>query len=109
MERRIFVERKVRAYLIATAFKNAHGTIFRELLYPWHPWFAHRIAVHEAIGKSNDLVFRCTLPGSDAGRSVEIPAWMFDRSVCAAVRLTAAPYVNAADALLAVPGAIAAA
>src|SRR5215471_14169247 len=79
-----------------TAFKNAHGTIFRELLYPWHPWFAHRIAVHEAIGKSNDLVFRCTLTGSDAGRSVEIPAWMFDRSVCAAVRLTAAPYVSAA-------------
>src|SRR6516165_11881962 len=52
-----------------TAFKNAHGTIFRELLYPWHPWFAHRIAVHEAIGKSNEVVFRCTLSGSDAGRA----------------------------------------
>ena len=79
-----------------TAFKNAHGTIFRELLYPWHPWFAHRVAVHEAIGKPNEVVFRCTLSGSDAGRSVEIPAWMFDRTVCAAVRLTAAPHVNAA-------------
>src|SRR5712671_2706679 len=54
-----------------TAFKNAHGTIFRELLYPWHPWFAHRVAVHEAIGKSNEVVFRCTLSGSDAGRAVE--------------------------------------
>jgi len=79
-----------------TAFKNAHGTIFRELLYPWHPWFAHRVAVHEAIGKPNEVVFRCTLSGSDAGRAVEIPAWMFDRTVCAAARLTAAPYVNAA-------------
>ena len=78
-----------------TAFKNAHGTIFRELLYPWHPWFAHRVAVHEAIGKPNEVVFRCTLSGSDAGRSAEIPAWMFDRTVCAAARLTAAPYVNA--------------
>jgi hypothetical protein len=38
-----------------------------------------RVAVHEAIGKSNDLVFRCTLRGSDAGRWVEIPAWMFDQ------------------------------
>ena len=79
-----------------TAFKNAHGTIFRELLYRWHPWFAHRVAVHEAIGKSNEVVFRCTLSGSGAGRSVEIPAWMFDRTVCAAARLTAAPYVSAA-------------
>jgi hypothetical protein len=79
-----------------TAFKNAHGTIFRELLYPWHPWFAHRVAVHEAIGKSNEVVFRCTLSVSDLSRAVEIPAWMFDRTVCAAARLTAAPYVNAA-------------
>ena len=79
-----------------TAFKNAHGTIFRELLYSWHPWFAHRVAVHEAIGKSNEVVFRCTLSGSDAGRAVEIPAWMFDQTVCAAARLAAAPYVNAA-------------
>jgi len=79
-----------------TSFENAHGTVFRELLYPWHPWFARRIAVHETIGKSNDLVFRCTLSGSDAGRWVEIPAWMFDRVACAAARLTAAPYVSAA-------------
>ncbi len=78
------------------SFENAHGTMFRELLYPWHPWFARRVAVHEAIGKSKDLVFRCTLSGSDAGRSVEVPAWMFDRTVCAAARLTAAPYVSAA-------------
>ena len=79
-----------------TSFENAHGTVFRELLYRWHPWFARRVAVHEAIGKSNDLVFRCTLSGSDAGRSEEVPAWMFDRAACAEARLTAAPYVSAA-------------
>src|SRR5271169_3661924 len=78
-----------------TSFENAHGTIFRELLYPWHPWGAFHVAIHEAIGKSNDLVFRCTLSGSDTGRSVEIPAWMFDRAACAEARLTAAPYVSA--------------
>ena len=52
-----------------TSFENAHGTMFRELLYLWHPWFARRVAVHEAIGKSKSLVFRCTLSGSDASRS----------------------------------------
>jgi len=79
-----------------TSFENAHGTIFRELLYPWHPWFAHRVAIHEAIGNSNDLVFHCTLSGSDTGRSVAIPAWMFDRAICAATWLTVTPYVTAA-------------
>ena len=79
-----------------TSFENAHGTIFRELLYPWHPWCALHVSIHEAIGKSNDLVFRCTLSGSDAGRSVEIPAWMFDRAACGEARLTTAPYVSAA-------------
>src|SRR5215813_3796652 len=70
--------------------------IFRELLYPWHPWCALHVSIHEAIGKSNDLVFRCTLSGSDASRSVEIPAWMFDRAACGEARLTAVPYVSAA-------------
>ena len=55
--------------------------IVRELLYPWHPWFAHRVAVHEAIGKSNDLVFRCTLSGSDADRSVEVIHRMIENPV----------------------------
>jgi hypothetical protein len=68
-------------------------------LYPWHPWCALYVAIHEAIGKSNELVFRCTLSGSDASRSVEIPAWMFDRAACEEARLTAAPYVISAAAL----------
>ena len=79
-----------------TSFENAHGTIFRELLYPWHPWCALHVSIHEAIGKSNDLVFRCTLSGSDASRSVEIPAWMFDWAACGEARLATAPYVSAA-------------
>src|ERR1700757_324494 len=79
-----------------TSFENAHGTIFRELLYPWHPWCSLHVSIHEAIGKSNDLVFRCTLSGSDASRSVEIPAWMFDWAACGEARLATAPYVSAA-------------
>ena len=79
-----------------TSFESAHGTIFRELLYPWHPWRALHVSIHEAIGKSSGVIFRCTLSGSDTSRSVEIPAWMFDRAACGEARLTAAPYVSAA-------------
>ena len=65
-----------------TRLENTHGTEIWELLYPWHPWFGLRVAVHEAIDKSDGIVFRCSLSGSDAGRWLEVPAWMFDRSAC---------------------------
>ena len=78
-----------------TRFKNAHGTVFRELLYHWHPWFGMRVAIHEAIDKADGIVFRCTLSGSAADRWLEVPAWMFDRSRClASPRLTASPFVS---------------
>ena len=94
--RSVWPRRYVAGRRCTTSFENAHGTIFRELLYPWHPWCALYVAIHEAIGKSNDLVFRCTLSGSDASRLVEIPAWMFDRAACGEARLATAPYVSAA-------------
>jgi len=52
-------------------------------LYRWHPWFGLSVFVHQAVAKSDDVVFRCTLSGSDATRWLEIPAWMFDRAACA--------------------------
>jgi hypothetical protein len=62
--------------------KNAHGAVFRELFYHWHPWFGMRVAIHEAIEKVDGVVFRCTLSSSAADRWLEVPAWMFDRSAC---------------------------
>jgi hypothetical protein len=35
------------------------------------------------------MVFQCDIAGSDSDRWLEIPAWMFDRSACAKVRLVA--------------------
>src|SRR5438094_10381189 len=70
-----------------TRLENTHGTEFRELLYPWHPWFGLRVGVHAAIERSSDTVFRCSLSGSDADRWLEVPAWMFDRSACAKVQV----------------------
>src|SRR5262249_6234546 len=74
-----------------TRLENAHNTEFRELLYPWHPWSGLRIGIHEAIERPGGVVFRCDLTASDAKRWLEIPAWMFDRSACAKVRLAVEP------------------
>ena len=57
-----------------TKLENAHGTEFRELLYPWHPWAGLRVGLHESVSKPDGSVFRCR----PHGRRLEIPAWMFD-------------------------------
>jgi hypothetical protein len=78
-----------------TKFANTHGTVLRELLYPWHPWFELRVAIHAAIEKTDGVVFRCTLSGSDADRWLEVPAWMFERASCPDhARLTATPFID---------------
>src|SRR3954447_7921435 len=59
-----------------TEFANAHGTVFRELLYPWHPWCGLQVVVHEAVTRADVVAFRCTLTGSGADRWLGIPAWM---------------------------------
>jgi hypothetical protein len=54
-----------------------------------------RVAIHEAVDKIDDVVFRCTLSGSAADRWLEVPAWMFDRAKCLdPPRLTALPFVS---------------
>src|SRR5439155_18820989 len=50
---------------------------------------------------AGDVVFRCTLDGSQADRWLEVPAWMFNRTVCPDPELlTAQPFVSI-DALAA--------
>ena len=90
-----------------TQLDNTHGTGFRELLYRWHPWFGLPVFVHQTIDKAGDVVFRCTLSGSDAARWLEIPAWMFDRAACADEPVfAAAPHVGS-SALLVLAGLLA--
>jgi len=79
-----------------TKLENTHRTEFRELLYPWHQWFGLRVGVHAAIERSGGTVFRCNLSGSDADRWLEVPAWMFDQSACARVRVAADAHVDLA-------------
>jgi hypothetical protein len=85
----------VGARCCTTRSKKAHGTVFRELLYHWHPWFGMRVAIHGAVDKADGVVFCCTLSGSGADRWLEVPAWMFDRARCLdSPRLTASPFVS---------------
>jgi len=77
-----------------TRFENAHRTVLREVRYRHHPWFGRRVCVHRTVNKA-DVVFRCTLDGSQADRWLEVPAWMFDRTACpSAELLTAQPFVS---------------
>jgi hypothetical protein len=77
-----------------TRLENAYSTEVWDLLYPWHPWSGLRNGIHEAIERPGGIAFRCDLTASDANRWLEIPAWMFDRSACAKVRLALEPHTD---------------
>jgi hypothetical protein len=57
--------------------------------------------VHGAVDKAGDVVFRCTLDGSQADRWLEVPAWMFDRTACPDPELLTAQPFASIDALAA--------
>ena len=74
---------------------NAHRTGIaeeREVLYPWHPWAGCVVHVHQAIEKVDGTILRCSRVGGGPG--LELPAWMFDRSICLAMRIVRDPYVE---------------
>jgi len=77
-----------------TRRRNAHGTDVREILYQWHPWAGRRVHVHETVERVGANIIRCSIGGSTSERCLEVPAWMFDRGVCAAVRFDTAPHVD---------------
>ena len=78
-----------------TRRQNTHGTEVRELLYPWHPWSGRFVHVHEALSKGTHI-FRSSLSGSSCDRLLEVPAWMFDRSVSGYWRSLPVPHVDLA-------------
>ena len=72
---------------------NAHKTTERTLLYPWHPWSGLSVHVHEAAERGNATALRCSLAG-DAGRCLEVPAWMFEREACVLLVVASRPRVG---------------
>ncbi|UFX12745.1 hypothetical protein [Sinorhizobium meliloti] len=64
--------------------------------FPWHPWSGQFVHVHEALAKGT-AIFRCSLSGASSDRLVEVPAWMFDRSVSGYWRSLPVPHVGLAS------------
>ena len=75
---------------------NAHRTEERQVLYPWHPWAGCIVDVHEVIEKAAGEVVRCSHDDGASGRLLELPIWMFDRAVCAAMRVETFPQADIA-------------
>ena len=74
--------------------RNTHNIESREVRYPWHPWHARAVAVHEALTKNGRGVFRCGIDENPGVRLLEIPQWMFDSVACCHMRLAAVPTVS---------------
>ena len=78
---------------------NTHNTEWRNLCYPWHPWFGRTVAVYEVFIKRGQSLSLCGFEEERHGRSVEIPTWMLEPATCCRLRMMAVPTVSC-DALL---------
>ena len=89
------VKARVRAAAIVQRDEGTpHRTEERQVLYAWHPSFGGLVHIHEVIQKTAGDVFRCSCDDEASGRWLELPAWMFDRSVCAPMQVCASPFVG---------------
>jgi hypothetical protein len=79
--------------------RNTHSNELREVRYPWHPWYARAVVVHETFTRNRRAVFRCGIDENPRAQLLEIPQWMFDSVACCHMRLAAVPTVGC-DALL---------
>lgn len=70
------------------------NTEIREIRYPWHPWYGRQVVVFDTVRKQGMSICRCGLEPADGNRSVEVPEWMFDVSVCTHLRLMPSPMVS---------------
>ena len=78
---------------------NAHNTETRAVCYPWHPWYGHTVSVRASVIRRDRATYRCQLEPNACLKSSEIPQWMFDPVLCAAMHRQEVPVVNG-EALL---------
>jgi len=78
---------------------NAHITETRAVCYPWHPWYGRAVVIRTALVKRDRSLFHCQLEPDDRVKSLEIPQWMFEPTLCGRMRLQETPVVSS-DALL---------
>jgi len=72
---------------------KTHKTEYREVRYPWHPLFGQRVVVRAERRRAEQWSLRCAQCDDPRIRGFEMPAWMFDEVVCAAMRLADEPRV----------------
>ena len=74
--------------------RNSHIIEFRQVLYPWHPWYGRRVAVHATLIRRGVAVAHCSSEAVYPPRLLELPFWMLDSAACRRVRLASAGNVN---------------
>jgi hypothetical protein len=72
---------------------NTHNTESREVLYPWHAWHGRSVWIHQAMVKNGVAIFHCGLEQA-ALRLLQVPQWMFDRTICRGMHLASAPAIS---------------
>jgi hypothetical protein len=80
---------------------NTHNTESREVLYPWHAWHAwhgRSVWIHQAMVKNGVAIFHCGLEQA-ALRLLQVPQWMFDRTICRGMHLAPTPATRPAAGL----------
>jgi hypothetical protein len=65
-----------------TERRKTHKTLWARVLYAWHPFYGHEVAVHGERNRRGTIVFTCRVGREENGAVLEIPAWMFDEAVC---------------------------
>src|SRR5262249_17376224 len=77
---------------------NTHNTEWRNVCYPWHPWFGRTVAVYEVFTRRGQSLCRCGLGEERPDRRVEFPTWMLESATCCRLHLMAVP-TPSSDAL----------
>src|SRR6185437_11557033 len=77
--------------------QKTHGAAseLRRLCYPWHRWYDHDVLTHNGKGVYAVLSYACRLP-EKPDAILQIPRWMFDPKLCAAMRVAERPEVDCA-------------
>ena len=76
-----------------TTRHKPHGTEV-DICYRWHPWYGRTVQVVRSIAKRPETVLR-VCDGLKRDRSLEIPLWMVDSAICALMKFSETPAVDA--------------
>lgn len=83
-----------------SAVRNTHKSEWREVQYRGHPWHGQRVWIRGEARRSGQVVLRCVQDELKRFPLLEIPAWMFDSTICSRMTQNDLAYVSS-SALLA--------